>query len=146
MLAAVRGERDSAFGRTRSALVLWMALLVLAAWARPVGAGLRDEPLPTDHWAYERIYELYASDVWGRWPIGTRPWYRGDITDRIREIRQQHDALPFLTHYQLVLLKRLESEFADDHTQHALSSRGAVPALHAVPGAARGCDDLYPAR
>jgi hypothetical protein len=91
-----------------------MALLILAGGAHPLVAGLREEPLPTDHWAYERIYELYASDVWGRWPIGTRPWYRGDISDRVRDIRKRHTGKPFLTSEEEGILLRLESEFYDD--------------------------------
>jgi hypothetical protein len=91
-----------------------LAALVLLS-AAPLGAALADEPLATDHWAYETIYELYAAGVWGRWPIGTRPWYRGDIQERLVEIQESRGADGHaLTPHQSWLVARLQSEF-DEH-------------------------------
>jgi hypothetical protein len=78
-------------------------------------AGSGEEPLPTDHWAYEAIFELYAGGVWGSWPIGTRPWHRGDIAERVWMLADpQSGPGPALTAEQSWLLGKLQSEFAHE--------------------------------
>lgn len=79
-----------------------------------VNAGPGDEALPTDHWANDVIYELYAAGVWGRWPIGTKPWFRGDIVRRLEEIagRQKSDPASIQSEHRW-LLATLRSEFDD---------------------------------
>jgi hypothetical protein len=93
-------------------LCLWLGTLALAGTPAPLSAGLRDEPLPTDHWAYRDIDELYAAGVWGRWPISMRPWYRGDIADRLALlVRDDASGKRPLTEHQRWLVARLQSEF-----------------------------------
>ena len=73
---------------------------------------MADEPLATDHWAYETVYELYAAGVWGRWPIGTRPWYRGDIVKRLAELSDPQGVAGRAPNaHRQWLLARLRSEF-----------------------------------
>jgi hypothetical protein len=102
-------------GRLRQICVrILLLLVVLGAWPRTVVAGSGDETLPTDHWANDMIYELYAAGVWGPWPIGTRPWYRGDIAERLTEISEQtpqsQDPMPREHHWLLAILR---TEFDD---------------------------------
>ena len=95
-------------------LFVCLAIFFLSPAAQ-LCAGLADEPLATDHWAYETIYELYAAGVWGRWPIGARPWYRGDILERLQELAApKGTAARARTPHQQWLLARLQSEF-DEH-------------------------------
>lgn len=86
-----------------------IGLAVLVLFVTGVRADRGDEPLSTDHWAYDVIYELYAGGVWGTWAIGTRPWYRGDIAARVAELIAKPDS--DLKPHQRWLLSRLESEF-----------------------------------
>lgn len=77
-------------------------------------AGPGDEALPTDHWANDVIYELYAAGVWGDWPVGTRPWFRGDIARRLKEIAQREKSYtPSIHPEHEWLLATLRSEFDD---------------------------------
>jgi len=93
---------------------LWLLAVVLVSW-QPADAGLKDEILPTDHWAYSAIEELYAAGFWGRWPIGTRPWYRGDIAERLAELREHIAAEPAWMPKDLQWqMNRLYSEFDDE--------------------------------
>jgi hypothetical protein len=96
-----------------------LSILVLSALATfastSVLASIDDEPLPTDHWTYDVVYELYAGGVWGEWPIGTRPWYRGDVRRRVAELaRKLESNRNAVTPEQAWLLSKLESEFARD--------------------------------
>ena len=88
----------------------WIIVLLLHGMVHTAHAGLGDEPLATDHWAYEVIDELYAAGIWGSWPIGTRPWYRGDIAARVTEISDRID----FDDAHAWLISKLQSEFADD--------------------------------
>jgi hypothetical protein len=68
--------------------------------------------LPTDHWANDYIYELYATGAWGRWSIDIRPWYRGDIRERVERIaRADRAGTRPLSERERWLLLRLRSEF-----------------------------------
>jgi len=92
-----------------------LAVLAIVALWQMSYAGIADEPLTDDHWAYDVIYELYAGGVWGTWPIGTRPWYRGDIAARIADIdAQSANGTLTLSSSEHWLLSKLESEFADE--------------------------------
>jgi hypothetical protein len=99
----------------RLAVYTALVCLLLPFITPPAAAGIDDEPLPTDHWANEVIYELYAGGVWGAWPIGTRPWYRGDIRRRVAELAaRQGQERDFIAPEQVWLLDKLQSEFAHD--------------------------------
>jgi hypothetical protein len=97
--------------------------------APSVQAGLSQEFLATDHWANEYIYELYASGAWGRWPIGTRPWARGDIAERVRDIARRDSTEHHLKPAERRLLSRLLLEFGDD-----LRRSAAEGAMETRPG------------
>lgn len=118
MLRAVRGD----FLRS-SRLWLWAALSACVI-SGPVRAELGQEFLATEHRANDYIYELYASGAWGRWPIGTRPWSRGDITKRLAEVIQRDSTEHRLTAADRHLVARLRFEF-DDDLQH-LRPEGAM--------------------
>jgi len=77
-------------------------------------ADVGQEFLATDHWANETIYELYASGAWGKWPIGTRPWSRGDITKRLTEVIRRDSTEHHLSTADRHLVDRLLYEFSDD--------------------------------
>jgi hypothetical protein len=126
-----------------------IVLLGSLACALPVHSEVAQEFLPTDHWANDVIYELYAGGAWGKWPIGTRPWCRGDIADRIQEITRRDSSDHPLSPTERNLLFRLQLEFAHDLKRDSVAGDMGVRAggeLYGLGGFEQHDEPLYRGR
>lgn len=141
----MRGHRLSTI-RSRICLLILLSCLICATAAQ---ADLTQEFLATDHWANEYIYELYASGAWGSWPIGTRPWNRGDIAERIQAIERRDSTEHHLSHTERRLIGRLRFEFQDDLRPDTVSGKMDIRPggeLYGLAGLDRFDSPLYRGR